>query len=225
LNYDAVVLTGGATDWRDLPIPGRELDGIHQAMEYLPWANRVQNGDPVLGDDGEPPITAKGKKVVIIGGGDTGADCLGTVHRQGAASVHQFEIMPRPPEERAESTPWPTYPLMYRVASAHEEGGERVFSVNTEEFVGVDGHVTGLKVHEVEMRDGRFARLDGSDFVLGPASDGGYWLFGSRRRPLPFGTFAGVRWSTAHALADTLASLPPCRRVALGPVLDDVDDA
>ena len=166
LNYDAVVLTGGATDWRDLPIPGRELDGIHQAMEYLPWANRVQNGDPVLGDDGEPPITAKGKKVVIIGGGDTGADCLGTAHRQGAASVHQFEIMPRPPEERAESTPWPTYPLMYRVASAHEEGGERVFSVNTEEFVGVDGHVTGLKVHEVAMRDGKFERLDGSDFDL-----------------------------------------------------------
>ncbi|MDT5070354.1 MAG: glutamate synthase small chain [Mycobacterium sp.] len=166
LNYDAVVLTGGATDWRDLPIPGRELDGIHQAMEYLPWANRVQNGDPVLGDDGEPPITAKGKKVVIIGGGDTGADCLGTAHRQGAASVHQFEIMPRPPEERAESTPWPTYPLMYRVASAHEEGGERVFSVNTEEFVGVDGHVTALKVHEVAMRDGKFERLEGSDFEL-----------------------------------------------------------
>jgi glutamate synthase (NADPH/NADH) small chain len=166
LNYDAVVLTGGATDWRDLPIPGRELDGIHQAMEYLPWANRVQNGDPVVGDDGEPPITAKGKKVVIIGGGDTGADCLGTAHRQGAASVHQFEIMPRPPEERAESTPWPTYPLMYRVASAHEEGGERVFSVNTEEFVGVDGHVTALKVHEVAMRDGKFEKLDGSDFEL-----------------------------------------------------------
>ncbi len=153
-----MVLTGGATDWRDLPIPGRDLDGIHQAMEYLPWANRVQNGDPVVGDDGEPPITAKGKKVVIIGGGDTGADCLGTVHRQGAASVHQFEIMPRPPEERADSTPWPTYPLMYRVASAHEEGGERVFSVNTEEFVGADGHVTALKVHEVSMQDGKFVK-------------------------------------------------------------------
>ncbi len=102
LNYDAVVLSGGATDWRDLPIPGRDLDGIHQAMEYLPWANRVQNGDPVVGDDGEPPITAKDKRVVIIGGGDTGADCLGTAHRQGAASIHQFEIMPRPPEERAD---------------------------------------------------------------------------------------------------------------------------
>jgi glutamate synthase (NADPH) small chain len=165
-DFDAVVLTGGATDWRDLPIPGRELDGIHQAMEYLPWANRVQNGDPVVGDDGEPPITAKDKKVVIIGGGDTGADCLGTAHRQGAASVHQFEIMPRPPDERAESTPWPTYPLMYRVASAHEEGGERVFSVNTEEFVGADGHVTGLRVHEVWMQDGKFVKLEGSDFDL-----------------------------------------------------------
>src|ERR1700712_5536744 len=166
LNYDAVVLSGGATDWRDLPIPGRELDGIHQAMEYLPWANRVQNGDPVVGEDGEPPITAKDKKVVIIGGGDTGADCLGTAHRQGAASVHQFEIMPRPPEERADSTPWPTYPLMYRVASAHEEGGERVFSVNTEEFVGSNGHVECLKVHEVEMKAGKSEKVEGSDFDL-----------------------------------------------------------
>jgi glutamate synthase (NADPH/NADH) small chain len=164
--FDAVVLSGGATAWRDLPVPGRDLEGIYQAMEYLPWANRVQNGDPVVGDDGEPPITAKGKKVVIIGGGDTGADCLGTAHRQGAASVHQFEIMPRPPEERADSTPWPTYPLMYRVASAHEEGGERVFSVNTEQFVGTDGRVQCLKVHEVEMKAGKFERVEGSDFDL-----------------------------------------------------------
>ena len=164
--FDAVVLSGGATAARDLPVPGRELDGIHQAMEYLPWANRVQNGDPVVGEDGEPPITAKDKKVVIIGGGDTGADCLGTAHRQGAASIHQFEIMPRPPEERADSTPWPTYPLMFRVASAHEEGGERVFSVNTEEFVGKDGRVAELKVHEVEMKAGKFERVEGSDFQL-----------------------------------------------------------
>ncbi len=164
--YEAVVLAGGATAWRDLPIPGRELDGIHQAMEYLPWANRLQQGDDVAGADGEPPITAKGKKVVIIGGGDTGADCLGTAHRQGAASVHQFEIMPRPPETRAESTPWPTYPLMYRVASAHEEGGERVFSVNTEAFCGTDGRVTSLKVHEVQMKAGKFEKVEGSDFEL-----------------------------------------------------------
>jgi glutamate synthase (NADPH/NADH) small chain len=167
--FDAVVLAGGATAWRDLPIPGRELDGIHQAMEFLPWANRFTAGDLknlATGDDGEPPITAKGKKVVIIGGGDTGADCLGTSHRQGAVSVHQFEIMPKPPETRADSTPWPTYPLMYRVASAHEEGGERVFSVNTEEFRGEDGRVKSLKVHEVEMKAGKFEKVEGSDFEL-----------------------------------------------------------
>lgn len=168
-DFDAVVLAGGATDWRELPIPGRELNGIYQAMVYLPWGNRVASGE--FGDTGlnaneEPPITAKGKKVVIIGGGDTGADCLGTVHRQGAVRVHQFEIMPRPPDTRAESTPWPTYPLMYRVSSAHEEGGERVFSVNTEEFVGQNGHVSALKVHEVQMQDGKFVKVEGSDFEL-----------------------------------------------------------
>lgn len=164
--FDAVVLAGGATVGRELPIPGRDLDGVHQAMEFLPWANRVQQGDPVLGPDGQPPITAKGKNVVIIGGGDTGADCLGTVHRQGAVGVHQFEIMPRPPDTRAESTPWPTYPLMFRVSPAHEEGGERIFSVNTAEFIGRDGHVAALKVHEVAMRDGRFEKVDGTDFDL-----------------------------------------------------------
>ena len=164
--FDAVVLAGGATDWRDLPIPGRDFGGIHQAMEYLPWANKATHGDPVLDADGQPPITAKGKRVVIIGGGDTGADCLGTAHRQGAASVHQFEIMPRPPEERADSTPWPTYPLMYRVSSAHEEGGERVFAVNTERFLGGDGLVTGVRAHEVAMSDGVFAKVEGTDFEL-----------------------------------------------------------
>ena len=166
LNYDAVVLAGGATAWRDLPIPGRDLDGIHQAMEFLPWANRVQLGDPVTDENGLPPLHAKGKKVIIIGGGDTGADCLGTAHRQLAKSIHQFEIMPRPPETRAPSTPWPTYPLMYRVSAAHEEGGERVFSVNTEEFVGEDGHVTALKAHEVTMQDGKFVKVEGSEFEL-----------------------------------------------------------
>ena len=159
--YDAVVLAGGATDARDLPVPGRELAGIHQAMEYLPWANRVQQGDI-----GETPISAAGKQVVIIGGGDTGADCLGTALRQGAEVVHQFEIMPRPPDTRADSTPWPTYPLMFRVSSAHEEGGERVYSVNTERFTGADGHVTGLDAHEVVMRDGRFEKIEGSEFSL-----------------------------------------------------------
>ena len=155
-DFDAVVLAVGSTIGRDLPIPGRELDGIHQAMEFLPQANRVQHGDTVPGQ-----IVATGKKVVIIGGGDTGADCLGTSLRQGAESVHQFEIMPRPPMERAGSTPWPTYPLMYRVSSAHEEGGDRVFSVNTEEFTGENGKVTALKAHEVKMVAGRFEKVEG----------------------------------------------------------------
>jgi glutamate synthase (NADPH/NADH) small chain len=165
-DFGAVVLAGGATASRDLPIPGRELDGIHQAMEFLPWANRVQQGDQVLCDEGEPPITAKGKSVIIIGGGDTGADCLGTVHRQGAVNVHQFEIMPRPPDSRADSTPWPTYPLMFRVSAAHEEGGERVFSVNTEQFIGRDGRVAGLRAHEVKMSGGKFEKVEGTDFEL-----------------------------------------------------------
>jgi glutamate synthase (NADPH/NADH) small chain len=161
-DYDAVVLAGGATQARDLPIPGRELTGIHQAMEYLPLANRVQQGDVP-----EAAITASGKKVVIIGGGDTGADCLGTAHRQGATEIRQFEIMPRPPEHRADSTPWPLWPLMYRTSSAHEEGGERVFSVNTERFLGNDvGHVRALKAHEVEMVDGRFQKVEGTDFEI-----------------------------------------------------------
>ena len=170
-DFDAVVLAVGSTIGRDLPIPGRELDGIHQAMEFLPQANRIQHGDTwasgATGDVTVPgQITATGKKVVIIGGGDTGADCLGTSLRQGAESVHQFEIMPRPPMERAGSTPWPTYPLMYRVSSAHEEGGDRVFSVNTEEFVGENGKVTALKAHEVTMVAGRFEKVEGSDFTL-----------------------------------------------------------
>jgi len=164
--FDAVVLAGGATDWRDLPIPGREFAGIHQAMEYLPWANKATHGDPVLDADGQPPITANGKRVVIIGGGDTGADCLGTAHRQGAASVHQSEIMPKPGADRDPSTPWPTYPLMFRVSSAHEEGGERVFAVNTERFLGSEARVSGLRAHEVEMKAGRFEKIEGTDFEL-----------------------------------------------------------
>ncbi len=165
-DFDAVVLAGGATAWRDLPVPGRELDGIHQAMEYLPWANRVQEGDDVAGADGEPPITARGKRVIIIGGGDTGADCLGTAHRQGAVEVHQFEIMPRPPDTRAGSTPWPTYPLMFRVSPAHEEGCERVYSVNTEKFSGRDGRVTALCAHEVRMEGGKFVKVEGTEFEI-----------------------------------------------------------
>jgi glutamate synthase (NADPH/NADH) small chain len=160
--FDAIVLAGGATNWRDLPIPGRELKGIYQAMELLPLSNRVQEGDYA-----ESPITAKGKRVVIIGGGDTGADCLGTSHRQGAVSVHQFEILPRPPETRAASNPWPTYSNVFRVSSAHEEGGERVYSVNTECFLGdEDGNVRALRAHEVTFVDGRFQKVEGSDFEL-----------------------------------------------------------
>ena len=163
-DFDALVLAGGATQWRDLPIPGRELDGIHQAMEYLPWANRAQEGDL---DPVDVPISAEGKRVVIIGGGDTGADCLGTAHRQGAASVHQFEILPRPPDERASANPWPTYPMVYRTSSAHEEGGDRVYSVNTEELLSDDsGTVRGLRAHEVVFSDGRFSKVEGTEFEL-----------------------------------------------------------
>ncbi|MGF1666249.1 MAG: glutamate synthase subunit beta [Acidimicrobiia bacterium] len=161
--FDAVILSGGATQWRDLPIPGRELTGIHQAMEYLPPANRVQ-----LGDIEASSIDAAGKHVIIIGGGDTGADCLGTAHRQGAASVHQFEIMPEPPSHRAASTPWPTWPLMQRTSSAHEEGGAREYSINTEMFVGDDaGTLAALRTHRVEQKivDGRltFEKIAGSE--------------------------------------------------------------
>ena len=144
--FDAVVLAGGATQWRDLPMLGRELEGIHQAMEYLPQSNRIQEGDR-----NAEVISAEGKKVVIIGGGDTGADCLGTALRQGAEVVNQFEIMPRPPEDRSDSNPWPTWPLIYRVSSAHEEGGKRIFAINTSEFLGENGKVKCLKTHKVEQ--------------------------------------------------------------------------
>jgi glutamate synthase (NADPH) small chain len=138
--FDAVVLAGGARVPRDLSVPGRDLRGIYQAMEYLPQANRA-------GTSAE--INASGKHVVIIGGGDTGADCLGTVHRQGAASVTQLEIMPRPPQSRPDSQPWPTYPMLYRVASAHEEGGSRDYAVTTLEFLGTaGGQITSLRLAE-----------------------------------------------------------------------------
>jgi glutamate synthase (NADPH/NADH) small chain len=160
--HDAVVLACGATAWRDLPVPGRELNGIYQAMEFLPLANKVQEGDFA-----ESPISAAGKNVIIIGGGDTGADCLGTSHRHGAKSVTQLEIMPRPPEERAGNNPWPQWSLVYRVSSAHEEGGERVFSVNTERFLDDgQGNVRALLIHEVEMKNGKFEKVPGSDQEL-----------------------------------------------------------
>jgi glutamate synthase (NADPH/NADH) small chain len=162
-DFDAVVLAGGATAWRDIPVPGREVEGVYQAMEFLPWANHVQQGDIDA-----PPITAAGKHVVIIGGGDTGADCLGTSHRQGALSVTQLEIMPTPPEHRTDTMPWPTYPMVYRVSSAHEEGGERLFSVNTTEFVAdEDGRLAALKLVEVARdENGRFVPVEGTEQEL-----------------------------------------------------------
>ncbi|KAB7843025.1 glutamate synthase subunit beta [Streptomyces mobaraensis] len=157
--YDAVVVAAGATTSRDLPVPGRELRGIHFAMEYLPVANKVQEGDYVA-----PTITAEGKHVVVIGGGDTGADCVGTAHRQGALSVTQLEIMPRPGEERPAGQPWPTFPMLYKVTSAHEEGGERVYSVSTTHFEGdEDGHVQWLHLVEVEFKDGRLEQKPGTE--------------------------------------------------------------
>jgi len=160
--YDAVVIATGATAARDLPVPGREFGGIHQAMEYLPQANKVALGETV-----DNQIVATGKDVVIIGGGDTGADCLGTAHRQGARSVTQLEIMPRPSEERPDAHPWPTYPMIYRVASAHEEGGERVYAVSTNNFVAdAEGNVSGLDLIEVELVEGRFTPVPGSERTI-----------------------------------------------------------
>ena len=153
--FDAVVLAGGARVARDLPAPGRDLAGIHQAMEFLPLANRHET---------DSPINAAGKHVIIIGGGDTGADCLGTSIRQGAASVTQLEIMPEPPKARAAGQPWPTYPTIYRVSSAHEEGGDRVYAASTTEFVGDDdGSVRALRLTEVAFEGGRFAPVPGTE--------------------------------------------------------------
>jgi glutamate synthase (NADPH) small chain len=165
-NFDAVILAGGSTAARDLPIPGREFKGVYGAMEFLPLANKVQHGDMQ-----QSPIDVKGKNVIIIGGGDTGADCLGTSHRQGCASVAQFEIMPRPLDTRAADNPWPLFPFVYKVTSAHEEGGDRVYSVTTTEFLGdAEGNLRALKGHEVVQKfaDGRmsFEKVEGSDFEM-----------------------------------------------------------
>jgi glutamate synthase (NADPH/NADH) small chain len=160
--YDAVVLAIGATQWRDLPIKGRELKGIYQAMEFLPWGNKQ-----ALGEVEVPEINVAGKHVVILGGGDTGADCLGTSVRQGAASVTQLEIMPRPTEERPSAQPWPTYPMIYRVSSAHEELDNRIFAVSTEEFLGDGaGNLRALRIVETEFKDGKFVSIPGSEREL-----------------------------------------------------------
>jgi glutamate synthase (NADPH) small chain len=166
-DFDAIVLAGGACAPRDLTIPGRELGGIHFAMEYLTLQNKRCEGDAI--DDGAF-ISAAGKRVVIIGGGDTGADCLGTVHRQGARAVHQFELLPRPPDTRAADNPWPQWPNVFRVSSAHEEGGERVYAVSTQRFLGDDGGVKRLQAVKVDMvREGgrlEFRPVPGSEFTL-----------------------------------------------------------
>jgi glutamate synthase (NADPH/NADH) small chain len=164
--FDALVLAGGATLPRDLTVPGRQLNGVHAAMEYLKPSNLVREGALT-----SSPITARGKRVIIIGGGDTGADCLGTAHRQGAASVHQFEILSEPPQQRSDENPWPLWPLILRTSSAHEEGGERVFSVTTTELVDDgSGAVRALRGHEVEtfLENGRpvFQKVVGTEFEL-----------------------------------------------------------
>jgi glutamate synthase (NADPH/NADH) small chain len=162
--FDAVCLAGGACQPRDLPIPGRELAGIHFAMDYLPQQNRRNAGDAVPDAAFE---NARGKHVIIIGGGDTGADCLGTVHRHGCASVHQFEIVPRPPEGRAPNNPWPQWWNTFKTSSAHEEGGVREYSVSTVRFLGEGGRVTGLETVHVEPKteNGRlqFAAVPGTE--------------------------------------------------------------
>ena len=160
--YDAIVLAVGATQWRDINVPGRELKGIYQAMEFLPWGNRQG-----LGEVETPEINVAGKHVVILGGGDTGADCLGTSVRQGAASVTQLEIMPRPTEERPAGQPWPTYPMIYRVSSAHEELDNRLFAVSTEEFLGDgNGNLRALKIVETKFENGKFAPVPGTEKEL-----------------------------------------------------------
>ena len=158
--YDAVVVAIGATNWRDLTITGRDAKGVYQAMEYLPWGNKQALNEL----DSDPIINAAGKDVVILGGGDTGADCLGTAIRQGAKSVTQLEIMPRPENERPSDQPWPTYPMVYRVSSAHEEAGDRMYAVSTQEFLkDNDGNLRALKLVETRFVDGKFESVPASE--------------------------------------------------------------
>ena len=160
-DFDAVLLTGGSEQSRDLQVPGRDLDGIHFAMEFLPQQNKVNAGDKLKGQ-----LRADGKHVIVIGGGDTGSDCVGTSNRHGAISVTQFEVMPEPPVEENRPLTWPYWPLKLRTSSSHEEGCERVFSISTQEFVGEKGRVTGLKTVQVEFKDGKLADVPGSEQVL-----------------------------------------------------------
>ncbi len=160
--FDVVCLANGAEQARELPVPGRELNGIHPAMDYLTQQNKRNAGDSIL----EEPITAKGKRVVIIGGGDTGSDCLGTTHRQGCREVHQFELLPEPPPKRAGSTPWPLWPMQLRTSHAHEEGCDRQWSVSTTKFTGRNGQVTKLHAHRVAFEKGQFTPMPSTDFEM-----------------------------------------------------------
>jgi glutamate synthase (NADPH) small chain len=159
--FDAVLLAGGAEQSRDLPVPGRNLDGVHFAMEFLPQQNRVNAGDKVKGQ-----ISAAGKHVIVIGGGDTGSDCVGTSNRHGAASVTQFELMPMPPEQENKELTWPYWPSKLRTSSSHEEGCEREFAIATKEFIGEKGKVTGLKTVRVEWKDGKMTEVAGTEQTL-----------------------------------------------------------
>ncbi len=160
-DFDAVMLTGGAEQSRDLPVPGRELDGVHFAMEFLPQQNKVNAGDKIKGQ-----LTAGKKHVIVIGGGDTGSDCVGTSNRHGAKSVTQFEVMPQPPVEENRPMTWPNWPIKLRTSSSHEEGCEREFAISTKEFIGEKGKVTGLKTVRVEWKDGKMVEVAGSQQTL-----------------------------------------------------------
>ena len=169
-DFDAVLLTGGAEQSRDLPVPGRELDGIHFAMEFLPQQNKINAGDK-LKSQGITQIRADGKHVIVIGGGDTGSDCVGTSNRHGAASVTQFELMPQPPDVENRPLTWPNWPIKLRTSSSHEEGCERAFAVSTKEFIGSgkdgkSGKVTGLKTVQVEVKDGKMVEVPGTEQIL-----------------------------------------------------------
>jgi glutamate synthase (NADPH/NADH) small chain len=152
------VLTGGSENSRDLPVPGRDLDGVHFAMEFLPQQNKVVAGDKLKGQ-----LRADGKHVIVIGGGDTGSDCVGTSNRHGAASVTQFELMPQPPEEENRPLTWPYWPYKLRTSSSHEEGCDRAFAIATKEFIGSKGKVTGLKTVNLEWQGGKMTEIAGSE--------------------------------------------------------------
>ena len=159
-DYDAVLLTGGSEQSRDLPVPGRELEGVHFAMEFLPQQNRVNAGVAM-----PEQIRAANKQVIVIGGGDTGSDCVGTSNRQGATKVVQFELMPKPPEQEDKPTTWPYWPYKLRTSSSHQEGCEREFAIATKEFIGSEGKLTGLKTVRVEMKDGKFEEVPNSEQI------------------------------------------------------------